>query len=370
MHMLGFTVRTVSPTLDANGDPEAIADPLLFGKIAARRVFEQAKARGLVSTAQEAELDVVRDKLVKVYSALDALRVQIKMAKVDLAAAKTDIERVKILGRLAGDVVAFAKAAKELVPDDLFGKTPDGKSSKKSWVTKALSMLEDVRDAVAAIQDQNYSRAFILVGGAIALLHASGIVDKLPSSLTKFGPFISDVASAKTADDVQKALETAATPVGGGLAKRGSGHRTFAINAFLGVQGGQEFTEAPDGSNKWGFHGGLFVPVGFDFSVGVCDGLSLGAFVSVIDVGAVTSLREETELANDQTIETTPEVGFEQVLSPGAYFVLGVDRFAFGAGVSMTPNLRRITFGNTVVEEAPALRFGVFAAVDVTIFPF
>jgi len=36
----------------------------------------------------------------------------------------------------------------------------------------------------------------------------------------------------------------------------------------------------------------------------------------------------------------------------------------------MSPQLRKVTQAGTLVEEASALRFGVFWAFDVTIFPF
>jgi hypothetical protein len=128
-----------------------------------------------------------------------------------------------------------------------------------------------------------------------------------------------------------------------------------------------------DNENTFGKQISLFAPVGLDISWGTNDCLSLGVFASVIDLGALASFRESTDTpqtTDDGTIESTPQIGLRQVLAPGLYFVLGIDRFTIGAGASMTPLLRRIEDNGMLVEEVSAVRFGVFTAVDVTLFPF
>lgn len=75
---------------------------------------------------------------------------------------------------------------------------------------------------------------------------------------------------------------------------------------------------------------------------------------------------------------TASEVDFISVLSPGAYLKFGIGRtpFVFGAGLAYAPNLRGYIYKSTAPEATTekeifsAMRFGMFVAVDVTIFPF
>lgn len=82
------------------------------------------------------------------------------------------------------------------------------------------------------------------------------------------------------------------------------------------------------------------------------------------------SSRPSEQTIDGATLENAPKIGFEQVLSPGLYFVWGIDRFAVGLGASMVPRLRKITSEGAIVDSANAFRFGAFLAIDVTIFPF
>jgi hypothetical protein len=121
---------------------------------------------------------------------------------------------------------------------------------------------------------------------------------------------------------------------------------------------------------------GLFAPVGLDLSWGVGEASSVGLFVSLIDIGALVDFRTtttETGAGTDKTkINPEPQVGFAQVVSPGAYLTYGISGtpLVLGGGVAFAPGLRK-TINETTAQESgvSTLRFGGFLAVDISIFP-
>jgi hypothetical protein len=413
MHMLGYGAALLTPNVDGG---KFVAPNARSSAIAARRMFDYAYTRGVVSKTQhDALAAATAEAKAKAKEMFDTLEAKLAIVKREVrrvgehaARVRTTLENLskggnggglELLAQLAGDVANLSQMIVKVIPDELFVEpaqahaslellgvpmtlastknkatppAPPPVESNASKLKTALAIYDEIAKAYAAAKQRDYARTFVHVSEVARLVLRPDQDAKWPSSITKYGPFIAEVASAKTAEDVQRALEAAAAPVGGGLAKRGSGRRTMAITAFLGGHVGGEVVEV-DNTTDVALQGALFAPVGFDVSWGVGDSVSLGVFGSVFDLGALTSFRESKDVMVDgemATIESAPQIGFRQVLSPGLFFVVGVDRIAFGFGASMTPRLRAVDDDGTLVDEVPALRFGGFLAFDVTLFPF
>jgi hypothetical protein len=377
LHMLGFAVRVLSPSLDpsADGAPKTASDVVKMGQIAARRILDEAVALGLESADDEKALQKDAARLEALAAKLDALRVRLLALIESVRAARTAIkggkaDPVKSGLQLAHSLVDLMDAAFALAPADL----TDG---VKTHVHAYLAAIDELVQSIGGAVQNDYASVLVYVTGAVAALVEAKLANKLPADFAKYGPFIADVASAKSADDVQHALESAAAPVGASLAKRGAGHRGMAITAFVGVQGGWEVTSLSNGDDVWAKQISLYAPVGVDATWGFCKDSSIGVFVQAIDLGALASLRFHSDSVTPSgsipvgsTVEDAPQVGFRQVFSPGLYLVYGWDRASFGIGGSVTPELREVTQDGMLVEHASAVRVGAFLAIDVTLFPF
>lgn len=368
LHMFGFSVRLLAPSTNGGGAARLDADGF---RIAARLLCEHAKHGGVcVFPLDKTKAQELAAKLAHLHDGLIRLAKKVERAAEALRAAKQNDARLDSVVRLATALVNLAREALPLVPDGQLN------ADIKVKIKTALDTVETLASAIDAAVERDYARTFLYVAEAVRRFDETL---KLPDELLKYGPFVAEVAAAKTPEDVQRALEMAAAPVGGSLAKRGNGRRTVAVSAFVGVQGGREAVDDTDVDATVAWQGGLFAPVGIDVSWGVRQMQSVGVFVSLIDLGALMSFRRQTEtetsgaggMPSDASVESTPEIGFKQVLSPGVHFVWGIDRFALGAGVALSPGLRRVEQDGEVVEaDASSFRFGVFAAIDVTIFPF
>lgn len=327
--------------------------------------------------AGEEQLNTLATKLLALYGKIRQVAENVIRVRKALAATTTDSDRSQSYVRLVRAAVDVVDSALALVPDSYFGDGKSGKSLKKR-ANKVLDVLDEVAAAIDAAIEREYARTFVHATAAVKLLASSRAATpakvKLPSVITQYGPFIAEVAAAKTPEDVQAALEAAAAPVGGSLAKRGKGKRTIAINAFFGFAGGGEVVDGTGDKTITGGQASLYAAVGVEASKGCGTHSSIGLFLSVIDLGAVTSLHfgNEDEMAADDhaDVETTPEVGVAQVFSPGLYVTASYKRATLGVGASLTPKLRNVTDDGMFVEEATALRFGGFVALDITIFPF
>lgn len=234
-------------------------------------------------------------------------------------------------------------------------------------------------EAVDAMLRGDYARG---VRGAVKLLDAilavAGATRRDPDALQelrKYVVLVADLAAAKDSQAVSAAISAAAAPVGGWRLKRK--RFTVSLSALVGLSGSGEYIAA---RKNLGFTVAPLAALGLDFSGPVGrHGWTLGAFGSILDLGQLVSARlgEHVE-KGEEGAATASEVALVSILSPGAYFKVGVGRspFTFGAGVAYAPAMRTVYYassdaaGGVTGDAFAALRFGVFVAVDVTIFPF
>jgi len=233
-------------------------------------------------------------------------------------------------------------------------------------------------DAVALIVAGDYAEGLRKTIDLFALLAKEPGVT-LPEGIRRYLPLAVDLASAHTPDDVQAALESAAAPVGGW--RRKHYQRTASLTGFVGLTGGYETprTEGLRSAVPSGWAAGAFASVGIDVSFPVCKNSAMGFFLSVLDLGQLTSSRLTSTVkgtgSEEVRADTAPEVNVTQVFSPGLYghISLGDSPFTLGIGASFAPALRKYFFTDPADPATQALstwRVGAFLAVDVTILPF
>jgi hypothetical protein len=231
----------------------------------------------------------------------------------------------------------------------------------KAKFDEIVSTIRSLLEGLELLATGQYPEAATQLVGAAAEL---GI--DLPAGARRYLAFVVDVATAQTTDDVRRAVENMAAPVGSWRLKQE--RFTIAFGALPGAIGGYEWaahSNTADGTmTSDGTAAGLFAPVGIDFAYWI------GVFVSVVDLGQLTWSRIENDDA-----QAEPNTGFAQVFSPGAYLhvPLGRSPFTVGGGFSYAPALRR--FKDDPMDAADesnddaAWRVGAFLAVDVTLFP-
>ena len=203
------------------------------------------------------------------------------------------------------------------------------------------------------------------------------------SELAKYGAFMASVASAKTSDEVQLAIEAAALPTGSSRIKRESAFNV-SLNAYLGLYTGIEdiLNTKFDYS---GFTFGLSAPIGVAISAGKRKFLGMphnqyghwshSLFISVIDIGAVAAFRFEND-----SVASVPTIQLKDIVSPGLFYSIGIPKspISVNLGAQLGPNLRKVYIED---EENPGefinsyqdnlyIRYSVSVLVDIPIINF
>jgi hypothetical protein len=187
-------------------------------------------------------------------------------------------------------------------------------------------------------------------------------------------PFVTQLAQAKTADEVANVIQAAAVPVAAYQIK--SKRSYVAINAMAGVTGAAEAVDI--GKTSWSGVFGPFAPVGVHVTTPTSFG-HFGGFFSVLNLGALVAARFNDDTgpaASNGTktnVGTTAKVDLVNVLSPGLFvtFGLGSSPFMIGAGAQIVParQITKIAPDGTKEEgSVPAVQTLGFASVDVPIF--
>ena len=197
------------------------------------------------------------------------------------------------------------------------------------------------------------------------------LLTKAPDDFIKIAVFVTEVAQASSAEQIQAVLDANILPVGSFRMKRRPYQSSLFLQGFAGFNGGYEFLNRAGADVDYdGFQGGLFLPIGFEYTFSGTKPAYHGLFVSLLDVGAVGSFN----LSNDDDLDV-PSLRWDQVFSPGLFYTRGFKKIpvTWGAGLRYTPALRKIDVG----DEDPvavalldgktlsALQFNVFIAVDV-----
>ncbi|HEX2209977.1 MAG TPA: hypothetical protein VHG93_20040 [Longimicrobium sp.] len=230
------------------------------------------------------------------------------------------------------------------------------------------SFIDDALEIHEALRQKNYPVVVAWLGQAASTYFSSA--SRNPNTL-RYLSFASTLASARTEEDVTRALRTMSAPVGSYRLKRQQPESTrravtISINGYVGGGVGVERSEATDAQDEGqGGYFGAAVPLGLEVSRAMWGG-SLGLYIPVVDLGTVTSQR----FLGDDDTEGSPEIGFRQILAPGFYLVYGPwsDKpFSFGVGVQSVGGLRESTADE---RELDVWRAGLFVGMDIMLLRF
>ena len=157
------------------------------------------------------------------------------------------------------------------------------------------------------------------------------------------------LSEAESKDQVKAVVQQLLLPPVSFAIKREPGARTFMITAYFGMQGGVEKVNNKDSK----YFGGLFVPVGFEFSCGLKN-------------GCISLMVAPFDFANpvNQIINSDEGVAeFKDILNPGAYLSYGFKRIplVLGAGYSK---------GQALTAKADGYhdRYLAFLALDMPLY--
>ncbi|HWK03661.1 MAG TPA: hypothetical protein VNS58_08515 [Puia sp.] len=194
---------------------------------------------------------------------------------------------------------------------------------------------------------------------------------KLIKNITWYGSFMVNILSAKSADEVESALDELIPQNQYKL--KNTCYWSVSLSVYPGVFGGRENITKYGIANgsvnkdnsyvKKGGSVGLYFPIGIDITHGFGKS-SLGIFLQAFDLGAVLNYR----LSNsDSTDQPNPAISWQQMVSPGANIIFQFPNspLVIGGGFNYTPSLRKIEQGGATYY-ANALRYGISLAVDVT----
>ncbi|MEM7152807.1 MAG: hypothetical protein AAF799_08190 [Myxococcota bacterium] len=166
--------------------------------------------------------------------------------------------------------------------------------------------------------------------------------------------------------------------------------RVITINAYAGARGGGDILVDSQVDNIAAGQFGLFAPMGLEMAWGLGRSSSVGLFVSVIDVGALADFRfgdanvddtpaDDTTMGDgpdnqtDAEVDTQPQIGLRQVVSPGLYLMFGIPKtpFTLGFGGAFSPRLRSVTLNpndeNATTEQESVFTLSGVFAVDIPV---
>lgn len=258
------------------------------------------------------------------------------------------------------DYFVISQAFLDIVRDGVEFKNAHVEASKNDALfLQALAFASQLN---LDVKLKNYGSAIV---GTTGLLYVVFLEKKLGidrAKLLKYGTFMASVAKADTPDDVQRAIEAVALPVGSASIKKLSRYN-ISLNSYVGGFLGKEILEGT--SNRIPNVFGVWAPLGIAFSHGFSkkDNGSLSIFASLIDIGAVTAYRFRDD------IEPLPEIQLKNIFAPGVYLNYGLPNvpFSIGGGIQLGPNLRKIPADGNASAQLHGFRISLIAAVDIPI---
>jgi hypothetical protein len=388
LYATGLVVNLVGARLE---DVD-VGDDEVFVKVAVAR-FEEHTAdlnewipRCRLGTETTLRSDACKAQLGGAFRRVRAALVAMEKVPKSLDPSSPEAERTAVYARYVQAMAPVFQAVLDIFKYDPVARDGATKPDTKGVVVFAVTEMTAMLAVVDRARERDYTAA---LAALLRIADGMGFTDTLPSWLTKYGSFLAQVATVETSEEMQKALESVAEPVGSYRAKRGSPRfdlrtkkhdapgpyrTTLSVNAYLGVQGGVElvFHRELQGLEP-APRMGLFAPVGLELSRGFRESGSVGGFISVIDVGALVDYRLGPAPGESTSAQpgNEPNLTFAQVVSPGLYWVLGIPRtpLTLGLGLAYTPKLRSIIVGGQKDDTtADALRFSGFLAIDIPVF--
>lgn len=274
-------------------------------------------------------------------------------------AAATEKERVDRSVRLVGI------ASTELL-DQIERANP------KARLTETRADLAALQSVYLALSTGRYAAA---VTQTIQLAErANRSVHISPDAIRLVG-VAAQLAEAKDQAAMTTALDNFVAPPNRFLRKRDARSGSyFMINSYLGVgAAGERACVGLAQCSGSALSTGVSLPIGLEVGTGTGHRpvTSIGMLFQMLDLGAVASWRVADIGPQTTDVQAEPQIGLSQLISPGAYLVLGIGAtpFTIGLGGSIAPKLRTLASSVSPGDRA-AVRFpALFLAMDIPLFP-
>jgi hypothetical protein len=257
-------------------------------------------------------------------------------------------------------------------------------TAAQNSVVDITGRLKSLVDIVGDVKAREYPAA---IGETVTYLQVyvfKGTPSELSDFLKQAGPFLAEVASAKSSADAEAALEHYSLPAGSYTQKQQEPF-SVTLNAYFGVTAGAETllgNLAGTGTARTRAHLGFTAPVGLDFNWGQvtrqADSTAASSkgtgffqtgawslFVPVLDVGAVASWRLGS--GGGQLSSLT----WSNIVAPGLYVVWAKrgSPFSIMVGAQYGPELTKVSTGGGNTIERAALQFpSIQFTFDIPIF--
>ncbi len=278
-----------------------------------------------------------------------------------------DLQHTPIKQLSYNDYFMFYDASIDLIEFALEYKAlPFFDIKQDSGAIQLITMTRYVGNIYLDVNRKTYSSLIINTVGFLDLVLMPDQFKKSRKQFLKYGTFMASLTHAQNSDEVKEAIEAAVLPVGSSSIKKKSCF-TISLNSYLGGIYGSEKLKFLD--TKYKDITGMTAPIGIEFSLGFSHlniGFgSLSSFISIIDVGALTTYR-----FNSDSVSSIPEIELRNIFAPGIYVILGINGIPLSIGYACQagPNLRDIT-KKDISSNGYTRHFG-FIAVDIPLFNF
>lgn len=251
-----------------------------------------------------------------------------------------------------------------------------GPASDHAAISQVVDRAADLAYHVAT---QRYSAAIHDATLLIESIKPDVIETSVSKSFLKYGTMIGSVATAKTPEEVEQALEASVLPVGSSSIKRFS-QFSISLNAYVGFYYGKATTNGTDmersaitnqlttvTKDQKVTSYGLFAPIGVSFSWGSKIGLGGSITPQLFDLGALVNFYlvngDTTALPNDFTIRLS------NIVAPGLQLGINIPRTPLtlllgGQYVPALYAVDQISSSNEILA-TNAWRYHVGLAVDI-----
>lgn len=247
---------------------------------------------------------------------------------------------------------------------------------------KWLTIVDHTTDLYFNISDRQYSSAIINLTQIIDLTFTDEILiksaknkddksGKWKKDVLKYGTFMAAVVNAKSSDEVKAIIEATALPPGSYQVKRESKFN-ISLNSYLGFFAGREIIQSLP-NNPYFNNYAVTAPVGISLTRGgigkgknlKSQGHALGAYLSLIDLGALASFR-----LHDDSSSVASKVELKNIVAPGifcSYSIKGAP-ITLLVGTQVGPLLREVNAEDFKVEDNFYIRWGFSLVVDIPLF--
>jgi hypothetical protein len=210
-----------------------------------------------------------------------------------------------------------------------------------SALNRIENLLNPAVDLVYHIAIKQYSSAIFDV--SILLDSCDSIDNNTKKSLTKYGTLIANVASAQSSDEVKKAIEASALPVGSSAMKRNSSFSIF-LNAYVGGYYGQttnKYCIQDSINNSKGFirSYGVYAPIGISLNISGGSWLTFSLTANILELGSLVNVYLKD--GDNAVLPEDFKVRLIDIISPGLQlsWLIGKTPLSVFAGTNYIPKL-------------------------------